>query len=286
MLECFDYDEADPDVDGAAAVATIGWGKAVAHEDDILLWSLSSVLDLEQLGLVSTDSYRIPGPPATMADLAPIFHPAAFNILETKMDFAVDQLRALHERLLVSSPSYYDDTGAELIKTHFSARNVIVFSVVFFQLSHRYISLVHRPSFGSPDTSVALLLAVAFAGAARSPPHKEVLSIHTLARLLEEFVFQNLDNHMLNFHATGLSRELIETLQAAILIHLIQFMRQAGETRDRVRTTRLPKLVSISRKLQLFATKHTHSTDWLQFVETESRIRYFSSCPYCQVFVF
>lgn len=276
MLEFFDHDEADPDIDDAAAVATVGWGQAVENDDDILLWSLSSVLDLQQLGLASTDNYGIPGPPASMADLAPIFRPAVFNVLETKMELAANQLSALHELLLVSSPSYSNDISTELLKSHLSARNAIVFSVVFFQQSHRYISLVHRPSFGSPETSVTLLLAVAFAGATRSPPRKEVLFIHSLARLLEEYIFQHLDQHMLGFHTAGPSRELIETLQAAILIHLIQFMRQAGETRERLRTVRLPKLVSASRRLQLFATKHMPSVDWLKFVETESHIRYFT----------
>lgn len=189
MLDSFENDDKDPDIDGAAAVATIGWGQAVAQEDDILLWSLSSVLGLHELGLASSHDFGIAGPPASMADLAPIFAPSAFKTLEEKIESSIVRLGALHGQLLAHNPSYHTRFDEIHVKRALSARTVIMFSVVYFQQSHRYISLVHRPSFGSHDTSVALLLAVAFAGSTRSPPNENVMCVRGLARLLEEFVF-------------------------------------------------------------------------------------------------
>ncbi|OAA78671.1 hypothetical protein LEL_05494 [Akanthomyces lecanii RCEF 1005] len=107
MLESFENDEKDPDIDGAAAVATIGWGQAVAQEDDILLWSLSSVLDLHELGLASSHDFGIAGPPASMAELAPIFAPSAFETLEGKIQSSIVRLSSLHGQLLAHNPSLY-----------------------------------------------------------------------------------------------------------------------------------------------------------------------------------
>ncbi len=274
MLESFENDDKDPDIDGAAAVATIGWGQAVAQEDDILLWSLSSVLDLHELGLASSHDFGIAGPPASMAELAPIFAPSAFETLEGKIQSSIVRLSSLHGQLLAHNPSYHTELDEHHIKLALSARTVIMFSVVYFQQSHRYISLVHRPSFGSHDTSAALLLAVAFAGSTRSPTSENVMCVRSLARLLEELVFRQLEYLMTNVQSDDRSRELLETLEAAILMYQIQFMSSTAVTLQRTRAARLPALVSAVRKLGLFATTHKAGADWLQFVETESCIRY------------
>ncbi|KAJ3498195.1 hypothetical protein NLG97_g1315 [Lecanicillium saksenae] len=273
MLDSFEGDDADSDVDSAAAVATIRWGQAVAQEDDILLWSLSSVLDLHELGLASSHELGIAGPPASMAEMAPIFAPSSFDGIEEKIKSGISHLSHLHDQLLARDPSYQGNFDQDLVKSALSARTAIMFSVTYFQQSHRYISLVHRPSFGSQDTSTTLLLAVAFAGSTRSPPKDDVLCVRNLARLLEEFVFQQLEHLIVKENLMNRSRELLETLAAAILVYQVQFMSMAPVTLQRMRTSRLPALISAARKMDLFTTRHEADTDWLQFIETESCIR-------------
>lgn len=276
MLEPFDYDDADPDVNDEATTNTIDWGQAVTREEDILLWSLSSLLDLQELGLGPSENCSIVGPPSSMANLAPVFQPASFTDLETKLGSAVKALKTLHGQLRTHNQGHDEEFDEDLVASVLSAQSVIGFSAVFFKLSHRYISLIHRPSFGSTETSVSLLLAVALAGSMRSTSTERVACARGLGRLLEEYIFGRLEKCMLNTDGAHPGRELLETLQAAVLVHMIHFTNQTAKSCQRVKTDRLPVLVSVARKLGLFATRHGKYTDWVRFIDMESRIRYVS----------
>ncbi|KAL3960175.1 hypothetical protein ACCO45_005292 [Purpureocillium lilacinum] len=210
-------------------------------------------------------------------DLAsPIFRPEALAILQTKTETVVNDLHQLHQSLAAYDACYRGSFDRPTAKEVLGPESIIRFAATYFHLSHHHIPIVHRPSFGLPETSTTLLLAVALAGALRSPPRDDALSVRALARLFEEYIFLRLADIMSTHEASVGSlndNDLLGTVQAAILVNNVQFMNNDVATRRRIRTQRLPALVATVRRLGLFAMRHSPDTDWAQHVQEQSCIR-------------
>ncbi|UNI20002.1 hypothetical protein JDV02_006139 [Purpureocillium takamizusanense] len=268
MLESF----ADDDPAALPDMAT------TSSAEEAFLRSLDSFM--MDLGYPETDEIDVPFPSGDLiSDLpSPVFRPEALAILQNKTEPLIHDLHQLHQSLAAYDPCYHTLFDRPTAKQVLAPESIIRFAATYFHLSHHHVPIVHRPSFGSPHTATTLLLAVTLAGALRSPPRDDALSVWAMARLFEEYIFLRLADIMSTYPGTSLSLvhagELLETLQAAILLNNVQFMDNNIATRRRIRTQRLPALVASVRRLGLFAMRQsTAAADWAQHVQEQSCIR-------------
>lgn len=266
MLESF-TDEEPSDI-GSENASTVAVEDVSVPEDDIFLQSLCDFV-FDPMPVVSDSAGHRP--------VAPIFRAEAYQALQPIAEQAFQDLQDLHFSLISNDISYSELFPDANVKQALSPDGIIAFATTYFKLTHHHIPIIHRLSFGTADTAPALLLAVALSGALRSPPRDDALCVRTLARLFEEFIFLRLETTMATYgpSATPLdSKWLLETLQAAILVHNVQFMVNDVVTRRRLRTRRLPILVSTVRRLGPFSTRRSPDADGIQSLYEESCIRY------------
>ncbi|KND89067.1 Transcriptional regulator MET32 [Tolypocladium ophioglossoides CBS 100239] len=201
----------------------------------------------------------------------PALTAGGFNALEKFSKIIIRELSDVHSNLSATEPSYSEAFDPEVAQSVFAPHSLRNFTTTFFRLSHVYVPIVHMPSFGSEETSTALILAVVLAGATRSPPRDDALSAKGFLRLAEEYAFRHLK--VLMAKEAAATRSAIEALQAALLIHHVQFLMNSVETRRRNRTQRLPTLVSAVRCLGLSQIRHSSNSTPSQFIHDEACIR-------------
>ncbi|UNI16347.1 hypothetical protein JDV02_002784 [Purpureocillium takamizusanense] len=210
--------------------------------------------------------------PSAVADL---FIPALTSDGTAALDIfskqIIRELNALHTTLSVSDESYNQPFDIDLAQSVFAPHTLRNFISTFFRLSHNYVPLVHMPSFGSEGTSPLLVLGVSLCGAIRSPPRDDALSAKSFLRIAEEYIFRQLRDVMATNPKP--TRAVLETLQAAVLIHQVHFLQHSVETRRRHRIRRLPALVSAVRRLGLLNRRHSASSRTTQFLADEACIR-------------
>ena len=191
--------------------------------------------------------------------------------LESASKTIIRELGALHSSLSATEPSYNRAFDPEVAQTVFAPHNLRNFTSTYFRFSHIYIPVVHMPSFGSEETSTALILAVVLAGVCRSPPRDDALSGKGFLHLAEEYTFRHLKHLMAK--ETAPTRPVIEALQAALLVHQVQFLMNNVQTHRRNRIHRLPALVSAVRCLGLSQLRHDAHATPSQFIHEEACIR-------------
>lgn len=264
MVDSF-KDDGPPDMDCEAderfALGLIGG-------QDLALWDLASIFDNDQY-----ETERHAGS-SEISSSAPMFGPYGLMTLENKSKLLIQDLHDTHGALSVEDPSYDARFNLEVAKSVFSPQTMSGFAATFFQLSHSHVPVVHQPSFGSTETTNALLLAVVLAGSIGSPPRDDALSARSFLRIAEEYIFRQMAEIMSCGATSAETEELLETLQAAVIIHSVQIMRNDVSTRRRNRTRRLPALVFIVRQLGLARLRHSDDSNWVQFVQKEACIRY------------
>ncbi|KAL2021720.1 hypothetical protein VTK56DRAFT_6663 [Thermocarpiscus australiensis] len=190
----------------------------------------------------------------------------------------IDELKQLHDTLRATDASYDGTFDTDLARQIFlSSSNREMFVSAYFRHTHRDRPFLHRPSF-SPDTSSpVLLLAVSLCGSLYTPPRDSVLAIPSFFRIAEEYAFRNLETQLARRQETGDdTQELYEAVQAALLIHGLQFVTHKPAAQRRSRVIRRPALVAAVRALGLTAAKHSQTgerPDWGQFIRDETRIR-------------
>lgn len=193
--------------------------------------------------------------------------------LESRAADIVSELHELHKALRTSDSWYDGSFDLGTATSVFSAENLCIFAATYFRVSHLDLPIVHRPSFGTDRTTKPLLLAVGLSGCLRSPPSDDVLAARNFLSLGEEYVFRCLVRLIPPSTTPEFTHELIETLQAALMVSCIQFFRNDVATRRKSRAHRLPVLVSAMRCLELAQTRHEPIFDFDSFVRNESRIR-------------
>ncbi|PNY28458.1 Transcriptional regulator MET32 [Tolypocladium capitatum] len=203
--------------------------------------------------------------------LIPALKADGSGALDKCSETLIRELSTLHSSLSATDPSYREAFDPEVAQSVFAPHSLRNFTTTFFRLSHVYVPVVHMPSFGSEDTSTALILAVVLCGATRSPPRDDALSAKGFLRLAEEYTFRHLNELMAKEAAA--TRSVIEALQAALLIHFVQFLMNSVETRRRNQTQRRPTLASAVRRLGLSQTRHSPNSTPSQFIHAEACIR-------------
>ncbi|KAI8242391.1 hypothetical protein K4K57_001712 [Colletotrichum sp. SAR 10_99] len=194
-------------------------------------------------------------------------------IFESRAAMIVSELEELHHALKICDPWYdgaFDPVAATSV---FSAENLCMFAATYFRVSHIDFPILHRPDFGTNRTTKELLIAVAVSGALRSPPSDDALAARGYLSLIEEYIFRRLHRMIPNGATPEWTPELEASLQAAVMIHSVQFFRNDMATRRKNRTQRLPVLVQAVRCLGLAQTRHAPLFQYDEFVRNESRIR-------------
>ncbi|KAL0943188.1 transcription factor, partial [Colletotrichum truncatum] len=207
---------------------------------------------------------------ATAATSASPFSPEA---IEGRAAALLYELQELHNALKVCEPWYDGEFDLAIASSVFSAHSLCQFAATYFRVSHLDFPILHRPFFGTERTTKTLLLAVGVAGALRSPPSDDALAARGFLGLVEEYIFRTLHRQMPYGSTPEYTDELEESLQAALMIHSVQFFRNDTATRRKNRTLRLPTLVSAVRCLGLAQTRHKPVFEYEDFVRNETRIR-------------
>lgn len=276
MLECFDN---DPTINDSIPEMPTGLStedKLLSQflADDGMQWSPSifemNFEDMENFGPWTTR------PLLDRPSSVPILASDGLEMLQGKVDIIIRDLYALHDSLVMSDPTYTGIFDTSLARAVFTPSNMRGFASTYFRLSHVHFSLIHMPSFGSRNTSIPLLIAVTLAGATRAPPRDDALAAQGFLDLAEEYAFRRMAAMVAAFPASRQSRpstELLEAMQAALIIHFIHVLISNVAARQRQRHRRLPALIAAVRTLGLAGTRHLPGADWQHFVYAEACIR-------------
>lgn len=150
----------------------------------------------------------------------------------------------------------------------------------FFCRRHWQWPIIHWPTFDTEKVALPLLLAAALTGAASSHPDDDAakyrLSARSCLNTAEEYIFAALEDIGVTTTASsGVSDEVIQICQAALLISALQTSLHDEETRRRVIMRRHPSLISALRRFGLMRTRHVPETQkrWSDFIRHESIIR-------------
>jgi hypothetical protein len=163
----------------------------------------------------------------------------------------------------------------DLARSVLTSGNIVEFVSAFFTTFHPHTPFLHRPSFDIDTVSSPLLLATAFLGSVFSIPKDDALSSRCFFDLTEEYVFTLLREIIT--HRNRLSKESIEIVQAAVLVHALQVNSNQEGVRHRIRVHRFPEIVAAMRCLGLFGSVCTPQSglgDWQHFIEDQVKIRY------------
>uniref|UniRef100_A0A093XLP8 Gastrula zinc finger protein XlCGF9.1 n=2 Tax=Talaromyces marneffei PM1 TaxID=1077442 RepID=A0A093XLP8_TALMA len=176
------------------------------------------------------------------------------------------QLHDIASELAETSRSMSLDTGSEhtMLKTTvldalFTVENLTVFITAFFHSLHWHMPVVHCPTFDPANISNSLLLAIFLAGAVYTIPFQsaDLVLPPSLLSVAEEYVFRKVAN--LSATTTPSDQPVrgyaIETVQAALILEMLQFSQGDPLIRRRIRIVRHPCLVSTIRSMGLFRYK-------------------------------
>ncbi|KAH8172596.1 fungal zn(2)-Cys(6) binuclear cluster domain-containing protein [Sarocladium implicatum] len=218
----------------------------------------------------------------------PIFRPEALPVLQRKSASAIQHLHDLSKSVVADSGQAlpYD---AAAVEQALSPESLLRFTAMFFQVSHRYIPLAYRPSFGLESTSTCLLLAVALAGALRCAPRDDAMTIRSIRHLVEEYTYRRLGRILSecnNPHASPRRFEILEILQAATLLSNIRLMVTRVNYRLAPSNTGLPVLVSTLQRHEFLSMQRTHGATGSQYVYEEGFAQAVATCDWHQSIMF
>lgn len=205
--------------------------------------------------------------------------------LAARMEDLVQQLSDTHGLMLLNGTTDEARFDLELAKSVFTVENLAYFLCVYFRRIHPSHPIIHRPTFDCETASLPLLLAVFSFGSLYSPPVDCALSARSFLDIAEEFIFSHPTfRRLLNKQdssRSGLRKQDIEILQAALTIVVAQNGMNVKATRRRIRVDRHPRLNAVLRISGLFAAKHqppdgadSEADRWEKFARDESCIRY------------
>lgn len=277
MLEYFANDQAVndkvPDLDYPPQFPDISVPMMNMEGGNFAPWSFVSFLDDEFSDFSTSDDISTP---SELSTAVPAFTPEGSERLRHISDEIIHELGKSHKFLTDYDPSYTEMYYEDLARSIFSADNLTRFVSLFFRLSHIHFPLVHIPSFGTEDTPAVLVLAVALGGTLRSPPRDDTLSSRCFLTIAEDYIFRYMQGILVTEVFARPSKKILYALQAAIIVHNVQFMRNDVQTRRRNLSLRLPALVAAVRQLGLNQYKHSGTLSWEKFLYEELCIRFVS----------
>ena len=204
------------------------------------------------------------------------------NLSSHHTDSSIVQIRVteiitalVHHRQNTEPPQRnIDSSSLDCVAKVFTASTLPRYVSAYFNYFHPHFRFIHRPTFDIYTTPLPLLLAVALAGAAHSPPTDDALSANSIYGLAEEFIFACLQEACAT--ASGIEEDTIAIAQAAILISSLLYSANDRTTAWRGLYYRTPVLVALIRRMGLIGTRRTvplKDMSWRQFIAQESRIR-------------
>lgn len=164
----------------------------------------------------------------------------------------------------------------------FTLSNLSIYITAYFRSLHWYLPIVHCPTFDPARVSNCLLLAIFLAGAVYSGSFDRADLPSTLLSVAEEYIFRRIANLSTTLHPSSdqpLRGTTIETIQAALIIEMLQFSQGDPQIRRRIRIVRHPCLVSTIRSLGLFHYKRKTAVvvcdegEWNKLIDEEMCIR-------------
>lgn len=167
------------------------------------------------------------------------------------------------------------------LTTMLSVSNISAFISAFFQSLHWHLPVVHFPTFDPGNISNPLLLAVSLAGAAYSLPMDGANFSQWILDVAEEYIFRKIANLSTASSPKdiGYLMPIVQLIQSALIMEMLQFGRDDMQTRRRIRIVRHPCLVSTIRSFGIFKLKRStapkvcdHWT-WRMLVAEEMCIR-------------
>jgi hypothetical protein len=157
----------------------------------------------------------------------------------------------------------------------FTSSNIVEYVFAFFSSFHPHTPFLHRPSFDIEKVSLHLLLAVLLVGSVFAAPQDDALSARHFFGIGEDHVFDLLRE--VNTHDLYSSKESIEIVQAAVVMHALQVNSNQEGVRHRIRVRRFPEIVAAMRRLGLFGIVRRPPSglgEWETYVEDEIKIRF------------
>ncbi|KAF2443315.1 hypothetical protein P171DRAFT_432596 [Karstenula rhodostoma CBS 690.94] len=194
-------------------------------------------------------------------------------ILQARVDEITQALASQHQ-LDTGAPSTNDQFPLDTARQVFTPHTLLCYVSAYFRYFHPHFAFIHRPTFDIHHASLPLLLAVALAGSAHSPPTDDALSAPCLYSVAEEYIFRCLHD-MVDMRAE-VNDVVIQTLQAAVLINALLYSSTDQAIARRGLFHRFPALVTSVRSLVLLESRRTmplYDMSWGQFIAEESKIR-------------
>lgn len=241
---------------------------------DFMPWSLISFMG-DDFTDFSTDDSSKSTVSSELSATIPAFTTEGLGRLKYMSEEIVTELGKSHHYLGAYDPRYTEIFDADLARSVFSGDNLARFASIFLRFSHIHFPLVHIPTFGSSETPATLVLAVALGGTLRSAPGDDTLASRKFLTVAEDYCFRYFQGLLVAEAQRRPSHRLLYALQAACIVHNVQFMRTDVVARRRNLSLRLPALVAAARQLGLNNSRHSKGPlPWQQFVYEELCIRY------------
>ncbi|PSN61613.1 hypothetical protein BS50DRAFT_578170 [Corynespora cassiicola Philippines] len=179
-------------------------------------------------------------------------------------------LRGAHNRLSV-----------ELAHTVFTVAHLRHFVSGYFHHYYDHLPIIHKPTFDIHTISLRLLLAMFLLGSLSFAPSDASCSTQRFFDVAEAYIFEHpiFDQVISDPDQGNASDDAIETLQAALMLLIVQLSNCDRVVRRRILLQKLPCFISAVRTLGLFGYKHrsiasnTHESKWQHFIHEEVRMR-------------
>lgn len=246
-------------------------------ESDALLWDLGSLFPNLFNGFTSE-----PNEEYNPNHGFPPSEPLKALVLETRMKEIISQLSSTHNSMPSGSLKVSANFNIRLAESVFTTTNLKLFVGTYFNQFHRYIPIIHRPTFDSERATTPLVLAVFLLGSLGSAPLDSAISAREFFDVAEEYIFSQFIFRRLlqDCQEEKNPADNIEVLQAALIIQIMQSIKNDMRTRRRIRIKRHPSLISAMRLLGMFNARrespmHDNTGyNWQDFISDEIRVRY------------
>ncbi|SPO01553.1 uncharacterized protein DNG_04226 [Cephalotrichum gorgonifer] len=193
----------------------------------------------------------------------------------------LSELDSLHQFLGANKQTgsgeyHFDMASAQGVLTPENLRRNIS---TYFQTTNFYHALIHRATFSIEHAQPALVLSMFLCGSMYR--RKKDQDCRDLFDIAEEYAFSQLNRAMMASITSNpeVVKDLDSSLQAATLMHGLQWVMNSVSSRRRNLALRLPQLVSAVRELGYTRLKHSTfdsgaALRWEYFITLESRIRW------------
>ncbi|OJD30195.1 nadh-ubiquinone oxidoreductase kda mitochondrial [Diplodia corticola] len=196
--------------------------------------------------------------------------------LEHRAKELIFELSSLHQRLRQLDPETVPFFDPALARQAFTGANLNTFIGASFLPFQQHIAVLHWPSFDPETACLPLLLAMFMVGCVFTAPTDDALLARQFLHIAEEYVFRAPKFQALVVDGSASSvmqgDNLLEYVQAALLVNSTQMSMLDQRTRRRIRTQRHPSIVTAVRALSATTTNEPAS-EWQAFIASELHVR-------------